>query len=273
MRQDENSENNGGLSAAKEQLILDHLGFVENLVSRFTSELPTGVDYDNLLSAGVLGLVEAVRNFDPTRGVTLTTFAYPRIRGAIFDELRRNCPIPQRILKNISHIRASVDQFDARANAAYIVEKTDLDSEMVSECLRALRLTRQESWEAQGYSSIVCGQPDDSPEARFEEAELHRILNDAINELPERERRVVQMYYLENLLLREIGDAICVSESRASRILSRAESRLREMMDRRWRREPPVLSTRNGRIRRLDQNSDGLRQPFSLSERRKRHDA
>ena len=243
--------NDGGLDAEREKLIIDHIEFVENLVARFIAELPAGVDQDNLESSAKLGLVEAARNFDRSRGVSFTTFAYPRIRGAIFDELRRNCPIPQRILKNISLIRASVDHFDPSMDVQLIMEKTGLELSAVQECLRAVRMTRQESWEAQGYSRSVCTRSQSTPEKEFEDNERHAILTECIEQLPDRQEKVIRLYYLEGMLLREIGDQIHVSESRASRILSGAEDRLREIMLRRWHRDPPILSSCN-----LDVNLD-----------------
>ena len=76
----------------REQRILDHLEYVRHVVGRLVAGLPFGTDVDNLMSAGTLGLVEAANSYDSSRGVVFTTFAYPRIRGAIIDELRRNCP-------------------------------------------------------------------------------------------------------------------------------------------------------------------------------------
>src|SRR5262245_65056886 len=83
----------------RDALILEHLSVVRHVVGRLLTELPPGLDSENLEAAGMLGLVEAARHFDPNRGVDFRTYAQSRIRGAVLDELRRNCPLPQRVLE------------------------------------------------------------------------------------------------------------------------------------------------------------------------------
>src|SRR5919108_1483276 len=89
----------------RDELIVSHLGLVRHTLSRLTAHLPPGVDIENLESAGTLGLVEAASKFDPERGVKFETFAAFRIRGAVFDELRRNCPLPQHLLERVARVR------------------------------------------------------------------------------------------------------------------------------------------------------------------------
>src|SRR5262245_19727067 len=89
----------------RDALIFEHLSIVRHVVGKLLAELPPGMDAENLEAAGTLGLVEAAGNFDPTRGVDFKAYALNRIRGAVLDELRRNCPLPQRILERVSMIR------------------------------------------------------------------------------------------------------------------------------------------------------------------------
>ncbi len=89
----------------QDQLVLDHLNLVRHIAGKVAVQLPSGVDRENLHSAGVLGLVEAARRFDDRRGVAFAAFAQTRIRGAILDELRRNCPLPQAMLKRIAVVQ------------------------------------------------------------------------------------------------------------------------------------------------------------------------
>jgi RNA polymerase sigma factor FliA len=84
---------------SRDQLIVDHLDFVRHVLGRIVAGLPKGIDFENLEAAGVLGLVEAAGQYDPAREVPFKTYAFPRVRGAIFDELRRNCPLPQQMLQ------------------------------------------------------------------------------------------------------------------------------------------------------------------------------
>ena len=93
----------------RDELILENLGFVRSILLKTVADLPEHVDRQNLESAGVLGLVEAARKFDPTRGVEFKSFAYLRIRGAILDELRRNSPLPQRMMRLISQINEACE--------------------------------------------------------------------------------------------------------------------------------------------------------------------
>ena len=89
----------------RDQLILDHLTYVRHIVRKMIAQLPEGIDEENLEAAGILGLVEAAQQFEPQREVEFKTFAFQRIRGAILDELRRNSPLPQKLVKQISLVR------------------------------------------------------------------------------------------------------------------------------------------------------------------------
>ena len=89
----------------RDQLVVDNLPFVRHILSKLLNQLPRGVDAENLESAGVLGLIEAASQFDASRKVEFRTFAYQRIRGAILDELRRNCPLSQQMLQRLSTLR------------------------------------------------------------------------------------------------------------------------------------------------------------------------
>ena len=89
----------------RDRLIIEHLSYVRHILGKLLGSLPEYVDNENLESAGILGLVEAAGQYDPDRGAAFTTFAYQRIRGAILDELRRNCPVPQAILQSWALIR------------------------------------------------------------------------------------------------------------------------------------------------------------------------
>src|SRR6185369_4427005 len=84
------------------------LSLVRHILGRLAAKLPYGVDLENLEAAGTLGLVEAANRFEPERGIHFKTFAYTRIRGAIYDELRRNCPLPQELLERVAQVRQAL---------------------------------------------------------------------------------------------------------------------------------------------------------------------
>jgi RNA polymerase sigma factor for flagellar operon FliA len=227
----------------REASILANLGLVRHILARLKARLPPGIDLENLEAAGVLGLVEAANRFEPRRGVRFETFAYPRIRGAILDELRRNCPLPQDLLERIARVRRVYRTLPPPVSVESLVAGTGLSEAEVIECLSALRLTRAGSWEdlaAAGGGLASRGQ--DQPAQQAELAEEKRVLTEGILRLPERERLVVTLYYMEDLRLKEIGVLLGLSESRVSRLLKTALFDLSEYM----RREvdaPPAEGT------------------------------
>lgn len=209
--------------ARRDQLILTHLWLIRHVVGRLMARLPPAMDVENLESAGTLGLVEAATKFDPARGVKFETYAAVRIRGAVIDELRRNCPLPQHLLERIAKVRKAYSEFQRAVTVEELAAATGLTSDEVADCLAALRLARMVSWDGiadVGDSPIT--DRHDPPDALLERAEQKRALAQAIAALPERERLVVTLYYLEDLRLKEIGQVLTLSESRVSRLLSAA---------------------------------------------------
>jgi RNA polymerase sigma factor for flagellar operon FliA len=215
----------------RDDLIERHLEYVRHVLARIVLNLPQGIDAENLESAGILGLVEAAQQFDPSRGVPFKAFAFPRIRGAIIDELRRNCPLPQQMLQAIAQVRKACEGLEPPITPEVIAEATGLTPEEVDECLAAIRLTRVSVWDEVLHAPHVTRQSDAAaPDANLELQESKQVLAECIERLPEQERIVVTLYYLEDLRLKEIGKVLGLSESRVSRILAKAEFRLRELV-------------------------------------------
>ena len=220
------------LQHERDQLILGHLSYVRHILGKLVAEMPPGVAVENLESAGVLGLVQAARQFDASRQVAFKTYAYPRIRGAIVDELRRNSPLPQRILEQISKVRRACEVLSPPVSPEAIGSETGLSIAEVEKCLEAMKLARIDIWDD---SIDILGQVQDrrdvNPGSKLEAAESRRALADCIEKLPEQERLVLSLYHLEDLRLKEIGNAMRLSESRVSRILAKAEFRLKQFMN------------------------------------------
>ena len=213
----------------RDQLILHHLEYVRHIIGKIVSQLPAGIDAENLESAGVLGLVEAAKNFDVDHGTSFKTFAYPRIRGAILDELRRNSPLPQNILQQIGKVHRACETLSPPVTIEVVSKETGLTTEEVENCLEAIRLTRPTTWnDSISQSHSHRQQRLDQPGTVLEAAETKQVLADCIELLPEKERLVITLYYLEDLRLKEIGRVLKLSESRVSRILAKAEFRLKE---------------------------------------------
>ena len=215
----------------RDELILEHLSLVRHVIGKLLAQLPPGVDVENLESAGTLGLVEAAHNFDPGRGAQFKTFAYPRIRGAVIDELRRNCPLPQQVMERVTLVRQAYNKLQPPVTVDALAAMTGLSADEVADCLAAYRMTRMVSLE---HASETVGtrldERQQAPDALAEQAERSRTLADAITALPERERLVVTLYYMEDLRLKEIGHVLQLSESRVSRVLNSALFHLGEYM-------------------------------------------
>jgi RNA polymerase sigma factor for flagellar operon FliA len=215
----------------RDELIMAHLPMIRHILSRLVAHLPPGVDVENLTSAGTLGLVEAANKFDPERGIKFETFAFARIRGAVLDELRRNCPLPQHLLERLARVRKAYQELPPPVSREALAAATGLTAAEIADCLKAVRMTRMISWEKLGDSADAHLQKSETcPENSMELAEQKQLLAKAIEKLPERERLVVTLYYMENLRLKEIGQVLELSESRVSRLLSAALFDLGEAM-------------------------------------------
>ncbi|MDA0660986.1 MAG: sigma-70 family RNA polymerase sigma factor [Planctomycetota bacterium] len=210
----------------RQALILEHLTFVKHILGKMIASLPKSVDRENLEAAGVLGLVEAAQSFDPLRGVGFKTFAYQRIRGAIYDELRRNCPIPQSLLQKIARLNRILQEFQGPCTPEILAEQSGFSAESVEQCLEAMRMMRPSAWD--DLKSKAKFAESNRPDNLVEYKELRERLVAGIFSLPEQERIVISLYYLEDLRLKEIGEALRLSESRVSKILAKAEFRLQQ---------------------------------------------
>jgi RNA polymerase sigma factor for flagellar operon FliA len=209
--------------ARRDELIVRTLPLVRHVVGRILARLPAGVDTENLESAGTLGLVEAANRFDPERGIKFETYAYTRIRGAVLDELRRNCLLPQHMLEKVSRVRAAYAQLPPGATHEELARQTGMSADEIADCLAAMHLTHIVAWDE---TNEALERRDDSaesrPEAALEKEEQKQQLAGAIRRLDERERTVLTLYYLEDLRLKEIGALLQISESRVSRLLNAA---------------------------------------------------
>ena len=204
----------------RNQLILDNVDYVRKILSTMTSVLPNNYDRENLEQAGIVALVETANSFEPERGIKFRTYCFPRIRGAIVDEMRKNSPVPQQMLAHIKTVTPEK-----------LAETTGLGIEKILQVLEAMRFSKPQNW-----NDLYCNihstwrSGEDSPDSALENEELKGLVADCIEKLPERERLVLTLYFTEDLSLTEIGQVIGVSESRTSRILAAAKFRLKELV-------------------------------------------
>ena len=215
---------------SRERLILDHVTYVRKILSTMTAALPAHVDRDGLESAGVVGLVEAANNFDPTRQVPFKTFAYTRIRGAILDELRKTSTVSQQTLQFVGKIRAAYEKLEPPVTPEMLVTHTGLTIDQVNVCLEAMRFLTPQNWNDL-YCTIHSSwrESPDQPGKKMELDESKQILGACVEQLPEKERLVLSMYFADDMNLAEIGAVLEISESYASRLLASAKFRLKEL--------------------------------------------
>ncbi|NND95824.1 MAG: sigma-70 family RNA polymerase sigma factor [Pirellulaceae bacterium] len=215
----------------QDNLILENVDFVARILSTMTFMVTSDEARENLHSAGVLGLVEAAHSFDANQGIAFRTFAYPRIRGAIVDELRKQSPVSQAVLKQIGVVKKAYESIEPPVTSEALADATGLNVDQIVDCLEAMRFIKPDNWN--DLSDVIHGSwrsSVDSPEYQLESEEMTRVLAESIQELSDQQRIVLSLYYTEELKLAEIAAAMDLSESRVSRILAAAKFRLQEMI-------------------------------------------
>jgi RNA polymerase sigma factor FliA len=223
-------------NADRDALITAHLPKVKYIADRLAAKLPPSVERDDLYGAGVIGLIDAVERFDASRGVSFTTFAEMRVRGAIMDNLRSldwASRSTRRRAREVQNAFAQIEQEKGRAaTEEEVAAQMNISVADLRETLQDMRglslVNLDEEDGASGLSLLetVCD-TSASPLEKFEATEQRKMLTEAVGKLPERERQVVALYYVEELNMKEIGKVLDVSESRVSQLRTQAIVRLR----------------------------------------------
>lgn len=228
----------------REDLVSGNLDLVKRIALHMNGRLPPTVQLDDLMQAGMIGLLEAAGQYDPAFGASFSTYAGIRIRGAMLDEVRRNDWAPRSVYRKARQISQAVAEVEGRT-------KRDARDQEVADVLDMhLRDYHQLLQEASGYRLLSFDDVNGSEQSLAEtlpagghapdEGALRdafrEALAKAVDSLPERERLVMSLYYDEELNLREIGEVLGVTESRVSQIHSQAILRLRARMSD-WRVE------------------------------------
>jgi RNA polymerase sigma factor for flagellar operon FliA len=215
-----------------ENLIMAHMPMVKRVAVHLKARLPPFMELDELIQVGMVGLIEAARAFDPTKGFEFEHFALSRVRGAILDEVRRQSFLPRSAVafnksenEAIHTLSAELGRTPTQAEMAEFMGKDIM--EFHKERGQAKRF---ETYSMEVVSDEVMSMPADTgmqPEVIVEETQFMQAVVDAIEHLPEREKMVMSLYYVEELNLKEIGEVLGVSESRISQILSTVVKKLR----------------------------------------------
>jgi len=238
------AEQNGGAPAARgETLIEEHLSLVHGIARRLLQASRVDAELDDLVSSGTVGLIEAARNFDPERGIAFSTFAVPRIRGAMLDDLRKQDHVPRSVRKRLRELAQAESRLRSR------LHRPPKEQEVAGELEITVQELRKWRREIHGAERLSLEEPIDDDEgrtprqllptaegeeeiagrlARKEELE---ILSRELQSLTERERLILSLYYFEELKLREIAEVVGGSQSRISQIRGGAVEKLRARME------------------------------------------
>ena len=224
----------------REQLILEYAGVVNLVAGRLSMYLGYTVEYDDLVGYGIFGLIDAIDKYDMAKNVKFETYASLRIRGAILDQIRKMDWIPRSVRQRQRKIDEAMKQIEMRTG------KTASDEELAKQ----LGLTEEElcSWQTQLKVTNVVSLNEfeengpepmidsahpvrfSQPEEVVEEAELKEKLAESLELLTEKERRVIELYYYEDMTLKEISKILEVSESRISQLHTKALNKMRKKM-------------------------------------------
>lgn len=226
----------------RENIILEYAPLVKVVAGRLSMYLGYNVEYEDLVSYGIFGLIDAIDKFDCLKDVKFETYASLRIRGAILDQIRKMDWIPRTIRQKQKRIDAAIKEIEARygrsakdeeiAKSLGISDDEYLDwqSQMKITNVVSLNEFLEQGSEVPNEANRSKSSQFDSPEEVLEKDELKKMLEEALELLTEKERKVILLYYYEDLTLKEISNILEVSESRISQLHTRALQKMKVKM-------------------------------------------
>jgi RNA polymerase sigma factor for flagellar operon FliA len=217
---------------ASEALVMAHLGMVKRVALHLKVRLPPFMELDELMQVGMIGLLEAARAFDPTKGIEFESFALSRVRGAILDEVRQLSYLPR------SAVAFNKSENEAINFLASVLGRKPTQSELAEHMGDDLEEFQKKRGNAKRFETLsmevindeVLGIADErsrQPDVIVEHEDFMRAVTEAIAELPERDQLLMSLYYVEELNLKEIGEVLGVTESRVSQLLTGIVKKLR----------------------------------------------
>ena len=225
----------------REEVIKRYSPMIKYVANRIAMRLPPHIEVDDLISVGVLGLMDAISKYDSSRGAKFKTYAEFRVRGAILDELRAMDWVPRSIRQKASSVDKVVQLLQAKLSRApedeEVAKEMGISLDQFHDTLNETKSIpifsledlgiAKESGEQQSLLDCLAGKADADPQTQIRLIELKEIIAKAIDALPEKERLMVSLYYYEELTMKEIGAVLEITESRVSQIHSKAVYRLR----------------------------------------------
>lgn len=222
----------------REQIIKDYVPLVKFVAHRISSRLPSHVELDDLIHSGILGLMDAIEKFEPARNIKFKTYAELRIKGAILDGLRDLDWVPRSLrrkkkdIENAYHLleqqmgRAATDE-EVAVHLGIPLEELHKNLDELKGVTLGTFVEVGEDGEGESIISFVPDPDAEDPHHTFQAAELREILQVAMDVLPKKEKFVVQLYYFDELTMKEIGTLLNITESRVSQLHTKAMLRLR----------------------------------------------
>jgi RNA polymerase sigma factor for flagellar operon FliA len=224
--------------SSKDDLVTDNIVLVKRIAYHLSARLPSTVDVDDLLQSGMIGLLEAASNFDPSRGASFETYAGIRVRGAMLDDIRRQDWTPRSVHQKYRKVAEAVRAVEAEtgraAEAKDVAGKLGIGLEeyhdILSDSAGCRLFSLEETLDEPSFGRDQPESATETPDQALSQNQFRSELAGAIEKLPERERLVLSLYYEQELNLKEIGEVLGVSESRVCQIHGQAAIRLRAML-------------------------------------------
>ncbi|HEX9025349.1 MAG TPA: FliA/WhiG family RNA polymerase sigma factor [Clostridium sp.] len=226
----------------KEKIIKEYIPLVKYIASRVMFGKNKYMEYEDLVSYGLIGLMDAINKFDDTKGMKFSSYASIRIKGSMIDELRKNRPISKGAMDKLNKYNKAIDNLQMHLlrepTNVEIAKYMEISLNEVAEIENYINYISMVSLENVIFSEdedvnligIIEDKNSPSPEAHLQDKEQLEILTQAISLLKEKDRTILNLYYYEGFTLKEIGTVLSVSESRVCQLHSRSISNLRECM-------------------------------------------
>ena len=226
-------------SQKRQELIVKYTPLIKYIANRIAIRLPSHIDIEDIVNTGVLGLMDAIEKFDPTRGVKFETYAEFRVKGAILDELRALDWVPRSVRKIATWLDTANAALEKKlGRPAYdeeLAEAMDIEVDKLHELLSraggisllSLEMVINKNDGKRPLMDFLSAKDDQNPVESMKLEEMRDIVADCIELLPEKEKLVVSLYYYDELTMKEIGSVLKLTESRVSQIHTKAVMRLR----------------------------------------------
>ncbi len=230
----------------RDYLIVKYSPLVKYVAGKISMNMPHNVEFEDLIAYGIFGLIDAIGKFDPSRGIKFKTYAMTRIRGAIFDELRSIDWVPRSIRQKAKQIEVVISELENKLGRT--VEDDEIATELgvsiedfqvlLNKLSGAAVLSLNDIWylgdDSDELSVIETLEAPENmnPDVLVEKEEIREHIVEAIKKLPDKEKKVIVLYYYEDLTLKEIGAVLDVTESRVSQLHTKAIMRLRGRLGR-----------------------------------------